>query len=142
MTSGLQKEFRGNDTLLIRSMDEYLALKHGTGTTSLALAALLRDRYGDDCSVFDCGHSADVVFITFNAPTIVVPFCERHAPQICEEYGDLAEHLPKLTPDTTGLFPESNDAGSFDALPTPRPDESERRDDDEPEGAPRSADDR
>lgn len=141
MTWDLQKGCPSNSAVLVRSMDECLALKHGTGRVSVALAALFRDRYGDDCSVFDCGYSADVVLITFNEPTIVVPLCERHARQTYEEYADLAEHLPKLTPDTKALFPESNDAGSLNALPTPRPDESELRDGDEPEGAPRSADD-
>lgn len=103
-------EFPNNGTVLVKSFDEYLALKHSTGHVSPALGALFRDRYGEDCSVLVCDEPAEVVFILLNHPTIVVPFCESHALQMREGYADLAEHLPKLTSATKRLFPNDDDS--------------------------------
>lgn len=144
MTTHEQHDSLGTprDRVFTMSVDDYLALKHSTGYSSPALGALLRDRYGDDCSALTCDNSAEVVFIMLNQPTIAIPLCENHALQTHQTYADLAEHLPKLTPETQALFPGSNDVGSLSALLTTRPDESELRDDDEPEGTSRSADER
>lgn len=142
MMLDLQKDFPSSDTVLVKSLDEYLALKHATGHVSPALAALFRDRYGEDCSALACDDSAEVVVILLNHPTIVIPFCTNHALQMREGYADLAHHLPKLTPKTKALFPRSNDAGSLRAHLTSQRDESELRDDDENEGSPRSTDER
>lgn len=142
MKLDLPKDLPSSGTVLIRTFDDYLSLKHGTGEVSGALAALFRDRYGDDCSVYVCTQPADVVFIVFNHPAVVIPFCERHALQMRDRYADVAGHLPKLTPETEALFPTEGGVGSQSDHLTSQRDESELRDDDEPGRAPRSADER
>lgn len=132
MKPHLRRDWPRNDTVLVRSMDEYLALKHGGGAKDVALAALYRDRYGDDCAAHVCDQAADVALIILNQPAIVIPFCDNHARQMREEYSDLADHLPKLSPETKAVFPESIDTDPLSALLTTRPDPIELRDDDEP----------
>lgn len=135
MTTGAESDCPSTKNVLIRTMDEYLALKHGTGTASMALGALFRDRYGDDCSVSVCDRSADLVFIILNSPTVVLPFCEGHAHQMCGRYANLADHLPELTPEATAPFLGSGVRGSLRTHLTRDDDNRELRDYDERAGS-------
>lgn len=142
MSSRLQNGDPHGETVIVRTMDEYLARKHGSSHDSPALAALYRDRYGDSCSALTCDRSADVVLFVLNAPTLSIVLCENHAVQLRDENSDLVDHLPTLTPETEALLPRNDQAGSPSAHLTLRSDESELRDDDAPEGSPRSSDER
>lgn len=100
------------------------------------------DAHAPECSVFLCERVADLVLIMLPAPTIVVPFCEEHAAQARKKYADLIEHLPEMSPEEQALFSDRGNPSGLRAHLTPQDDERELRDDDEPEGAPRSADER
>ncbi|MGH8953684.1 MAG: hypothetical protein ACRDVF_01590 [Microbacterium sp.] len=123
-------------------MDEYLSLKHGTGKPSVALGALFRDRYGDDCSVLDCRDVAESTLILLNAPTIALPLCGKHLAQTKHSYSDLLEHLPEMTSGARALLFDLQDSESLSVSQSADDVDSELRDDDEPAGSPRSAGER